>query len=184
MSPYFNQPPVFGPRISDDEIFCEGSRYTDRGRIKQRLIASGLPSVCALCGNTGEWQGRPLTLQLDHINGVPDDNRRENLRLLCPNCHSQTETFTGRRTTWVRCTGCDAWQRSAVRRCRHCRTWTTEALSALRGPLGHAPKIAWPPSEELVEAVRCSSYAAVGRSLGVSDNAVRKHLRKSAAACR
>jgi 5-methylcytosine-specific restriction endonuclease McrA len=43
-----------------------------------------------------EWHGRPLTLVLDHINGVNDDYRPDNLRLLCPNCHSQTPTFSGR----------------------------------------------------------------------------------------
>lgn len=51
---------------------------------------------CACCGNTGEWNGRPLVLQLDHINGDNCDNRLENLRFLCPNCHSQTDTFAGR----------------------------------------------------------------------------------------
>ena len=52
--------------------------------------------VCACCGNAGRWQGQPLTLQLDHVNGRYNDNRLENLRWLCPNCHSQTETFAGR----------------------------------------------------------------------------------------
>ena len=51
---------------------------------------------CQCCGNEGEWMGKSMTLQLDHINGVNDDNRLENLRFLCPNCHSQTETYTGR----------------------------------------------------------------------------------------
>ena len=54
------------------------------------------PFRCALCGNEGEWCGQPLTLQLDHVNGRYDDNRLENLRWLCPNCHSQTPTFAGR----------------------------------------------------------------------------------------
>lgn len=51
---------------------------------------------CALYGNKGEWNNKPLTLQLDHINGNHQDYRLENLRLLCPNCHSQIETFSSR----------------------------------------------------------------------------------------
>lgn len=52
---------------------------------------------CSICGNTGEWNSKKLVLQLDHINGIHNDNRIENLRLLCPNCHSQTDTFCGKR---------------------------------------------------------------------------------------
>jgi HNH endonuclease len=78
------------------EILVEGSTYTDRYRIKKRLLREGLlPNACAVCG-ISEWQGRPLVLELDHINGIGDDHRFENLRLLCPNCHSQTDTYCGR----------------------------------------------------------------------------------------
>ena len=52
---------------------------------------------CSICGNNGVYMEKPLTLQLDHINGVNNDNRLENLRFLCPNCHSQTETFSGKK---------------------------------------------------------------------------------------
>lgn len=48
---------------------------------------------CACCGNTGEWQGKKLTLQLDHIDGDNQNHTKENLRFMCPNCHSQTETW-------------------------------------------------------------------------------------------
>lgn len=51
---------------------------------------------CAFCGNTGEWLGQKLTLQLDHINGKNNDYRIENLRFLCPNCHSITPTYAGK----------------------------------------------------------------------------------------
>jgi 5-methylcytosine-specific restriction endonuclease McrA len=51
---------------------------------------------CFICENVGEWMGKPISLQLDHINGVNNDNRIENLRILCPNCHSQTETYAGK----------------------------------------------------------------------------------------
>ncbi len=67
-----------------------------RGTVKKRLIEAGiLKNVCEECG-LSEWRGKRLAIQIDHRNGVRDDHRIENLRMLCPNCHSQTETFAGR----------------------------------------------------------------------------------------
>lgn len=62
--------------------------------LSKRVKKDGLiPYACAICGNTGEWLGTALTLQLDHIDGDNTNNELDNLRYLCPNCHSQTETF-------------------------------------------------------------------------------------------
>lgn len=84
-------------RYDLDEILIENSTYANISRLKIRLINEGrLEYKCACCGNTGEWQGQKLTLQLDHINGKNNDHRIENLRLLCPNCHSITETYAGK----------------------------------------------------------------------------------------
>jgi hypothetical protein len=64
-----------------------------RATIKRRLLEAGiLENRCEWCGIT-EWRGKPISIQIDHANGIRDDHRRENLRMLCPNCHSQTETF-------------------------------------------------------------------------------------------
>lgn len=68
----------------------------NRKHVKTRLIRAGLlTNNCQSCGLTA-WQGKLLSMHLDHINGVKDDHRLENLQMLCPNCHSQTETY-GRR---------------------------------------------------------------------------------------
>lgn len=78
-----------------DELLQAG---IDRGRhyVKLRLIREGLKrNACERCGLV-EWQGAPITLALHHVNGVRNDNRLENLELLCPNCHRQTDTFAGR----------------------------------------------------------------------------------------
>ena len=81
------------PRTPDDEIFVVNGT-TKRSTVKSAFMRR-VPCVCAVC-NLSDWLGRKLTLQLDHINGIRNDNRIENLRLLCPNCHSQTETFAGK----------------------------------------------------------------------------------------
>ena len=58
------------------------------------MLAIGFAHRCG-CGQGPSWNGRPLVLQVDHINGDPLDNRQENIRFICPNCHTQTENFAG-----------------------------------------------------------------------------------------
>lgn len=88
------------PSLDQLEDSLTGSRSTQASRRKLRkaLIAEGVEYRCSECG-IDEWRGYPITLALDHINGDSRDNFRENLRFLCPNCHSQTETYGGRNKT-------------------------------------------------------------------------------------
>lgn len=85
-----------GPIRELDEILVENSTYKSTNSLKKRLLKEGLLEYkCAICGISG-WNNKPLVLQLDHINGINNDHRLENLQLVCPNCDSQSETFRGR----------------------------------------------------------------------------------------
>lgn len=80
---------------SDKDVFKESSRYSNLSVRKRILSQNILNYECEICG-ISSWNGQPLTLELDHINGKNNDHRIDNLRFLCPNCHSQTETYRGR----------------------------------------------------------------------------------------
>jgi hypothetical protein len=84
------------PRLEPDEVLFTRGRRRNRYHLKGRLLLSGLKEMrCERCG-VSEWRGVGLPLELHHINGDGLDNRLENLLLLCPNCHSQTDTWGGR----------------------------------------------------------------------------------------
>ena len=81
--------------VKAEDILKENCKH-QRTVLRRYIIKNNLiPYKCAICGCT-EWQGRTLSLELDHINGINNDNRLENLRFLCPNCHSQTSTYGSR----------------------------------------------------------------------------------------
>ncbi|MFF4821550.1 HNH endonuclease [Streptomyces sp. NPDC001312] len=71
----------------------EGKRRTGIALLRRALRDIGVPERCAGCGVGPEWLGKPMTLEVDHIDGEWSDDRRENLRLLCPNCHAITNTW-------------------------------------------------------------------------------------------
>jgi len=80
-------------RKSDEDFFCENSTPASGYMISKRLLENGREYKCEKCNNGDTWMGEKITLQVDHINGIHNDNRINNLRFLCPNCHSQTLTW-------------------------------------------------------------------------------------------
>ncbi len=84
-------------RYSLDQILVVDSPFTNSWDLRKRLVKDGLlKEECSRCGLT-EWLGQSITLELDHVNGERTDNRIENLRILCPNCHSLTPTYRGKK---------------------------------------------------------------------------------------
>jgi len=82
--------------FSDEIVFVENSSHP-RHRVKERIIKRNLIAyVCEECKQDSNWNGKKLVLQLDHKNGINNDNRLENLRFLCPNCHSQQDTYAAK----------------------------------------------------------------------------------------
>jgi transposase-like protein len=166
------------------EILVPHSTYS-RGKVKQRLFEAGLKDrACEMCGQDECWRGRRMSLILDHVNGVPDDNRIENLRIVCPNCAATLDTHCGRKNRMQRpirsCKRCGREFTAKYRRHAYCSQacgvrWDR---SVLRGrPNLQARKVERPPYERLMEEIEAMGYVAVGCKYGVSDNAVRKWVR-------
>jgi len=161
------------------KILVENSTFST-GHLKNRLVKEEILAYhCVLCG-LSEWQGSPLVLRLDHINGNPVDHRLENLRLLCPNCDSQQPTFSrGHRKrkkkekkVCSRCGGKVSLNSKSGLCCR-----CSEAVGPLKKFKDSLRKAERPSKKELQKKVGEFGFCAVGREYGVSGNAIRKWLR-------
>lgn len=176
--------------FAEHEIFVEN--WSGSQNVVRRKARKTFPQVCTECKIGSEWNAKPLVLQLDHINGNRKDCRKENLRFLCPNCHSQTPTFAGRSsfigvdtskkivvdrkrkiTIWNTCIDCETNIIRKSTRCRPCR------MKFQRIFVPRKTKIQWPSVEQVHKDVLLLGYRGVGNNLGVSDAAVKKFLKKN-----
>ena len=157
--------PIKQIRLSNDDVFCENSTYS-RHHLKDRIIKEKLIEYkCSKCGNDGIWNGEKLSLQLEHINGISNDNRLENLTFLCPNCHSQTKTFSGKKLKKIYYCKCGNEILKGSKQCLKC-------LHKKQRKVKNRPS-----KEQLIKEIKESSYVQVGKKYGVSDNTIRKWLK-------
>lgn len=153
------------PFLPLEKVMIENSNY-NRSNLKRRLIKENiLPNKCSICNQSTEWNNKNLVMILDHINGINNDNRIENLRLICPNCNSQQDTFCGRKNKKIyKCKDCGNNMFRASERCEKCSQIFRR-------------KVVWPSYEQLKEDIKELSYTKIGKKYGVSDNAVRKWIK-------
>ena len=152
-----------------EKIMIKNSTY-NRGDLKRRLLKNGmLENKCYICGQLPEHNNKELVMVLDHINGVNNDNREENLRLLCPNCNSQQKTFAGR----------NAKKEKKKYLCKKCsKKISRKSKSGLCVQCVKEYKVKNRPSKDiLLKEVEEHNYCIVGRRYGVSDNCIRKWLK-------
>ena len=152
--------------ISLEEVTIKNSTY-DRGNLKKRLLKDGiLENKCDICDLEPVWQNKNLVMVLDHINGVNNDHRLRNLRLLCPNCNSQTSTFAGKTfKKKYNCKKCGIGIIKKSKLCCKCYSFRQRKVKDR------------PSKEQLLKEIEETNYCAVGRKYGVSDNAVRKWVK-------
>jgi len=174
------------PAVPLSDVLVAGSTYS-RGTLKRRLLEEGLKRpLCEMCGQGELWHGRRLPMVLDHVNGIHDDHRLENLRILCPNCNATLDTHCGKHRTRKHhdraCPSCGETFRPSTGGQRYCSTSCAgRGENSRRAQLANR-RVERPPYEQLVAEIEALGYLAVGRKYGVSDNAIRKWRRAYEAA--
>lgn len=160
-------------------------------RTKNRLLKEGLLiNKCSICGQGPLWKGKKLNMILDHINGVFDDNRIENLRLACPNCNSQFDTNCGKNIKNLnRCLKCSKYIKknksglckicsSQTKKNKECTSCGKKIKSNKNGKcfLCFDRKIVKdrPDKDQLLEMILKMPMTKIGKKYGVSDQAVKK----------
>lgn len=158
--------------VSLEDIFS-GKEYASSSTLRRKLLkANVIANECSICGHSGNWNNIPLSLQLDHIDGNPKNNSLSNLRLLCPNCHSQTSNFAGKNKRIP----------DKVHEPKYCEICGRETKGFtswchLCSVLKNRKILDRPSREDLIKLLKVNSYVSVGKMYNVSDNAIRKWLK-------
>lgn len=161
-------------KIELDEILIENSNYKSTSNLKERLYKEGLKErCCELCGQGEEWHGKKMSLILDHINGVHDDNRLENLRIVCPNCNATLDTHCGKNKAKKNLKKVE-YGFNISDKVNFGKIQTKEKLEA---QYNHRKIKDRPTIDILKNDIITLGYVGTGRKYGVSDNAIRKWVK-------
>ena len=153
---------------TEENIFIENSTASQRTLRDWYFKGKYTPYICSICGQEPVWQGKELTLILDHINGINKDDRLENLRWVCPNCNQQLDTTNGKNKKMIKkhyyCVDCGKEISRHSVRCQSCSSKAKivplEEMQVTR--------------EELKVMIRTIPFTQIGAKYGVSDNTIRK----------
>lgn len=153
------------------EVLTTGSTY-NRKSLKRRLINDGfLKNVCEKCGQDELWYNEKMSLILDHINGISDDNRIENLRILCPNCNATLPTHGGKNIKFKP-------KKTSKENKRYYQKKTKDEIINIDKKRSHNQrKVKRPPYEQLIDEINDFGYRGTGRKYGVCDNTIKKWVK-------
>ena len=151
-----------------ENVFCKNSTASQKTLREWYIKGNYTKYECSICGQQPFWNGKELTLILDHINGINKDDRLENLRWVCPNCNYQLDTTNGKNKTHKEhslnyCIDCGEIISRQAKRCLKCsnKAKTNQIVNKIS-------------REELKQLIRTTPFTQIGIKFGVSDNAVRK----------
>lgn len=179
---------ILGVETPIENVLIENSGY-NRKSLKKRLYQLNMKKrECEMCGQGEEWKGRKMSLIIDHINGVWNDNRIENLRIVCPNCNATLDTHCGKNKKQKKQLPNDEVKILKVpKNTKIIKTPKPQKVKKLKikssnpnwrtDPKLKRRKVDRPSYAILVEEVLNDGYSATGRKYGVSDNAIRKWIK-------
>ena len=149
-------------KIPLKDILIENSTYTNSTRLKDKLYDSNLKKrECELCGQGEEWNGKKMSLIIDHINGKHLDNRIENLRIVCPNCNATLDTHCGKNIKHKKIIK----EKLGYNKDTYIKTHLNKR------------KVDRPPYNVLIDQIKTLGYKGTGERYGVSDNSIRKWVK-------
>lgn len=168
----------FGPKkISSETALVENrlNGYREKANVLRRsLIEAGMEYKCNCCGLLPIWNNKPITLQVNHKNSNPYDNRKENLEFLCGNCHIQyTDECIKLRKAERSTTPCECGNEKA-KKAKICKECNLKLRLPKYSELSKRTKINWPSVEEMTKLVWEIPTVKLAEKLGVSDNAISK----------
>jgi len=151
-----------------ENYLVSGSTYQSTSSLKKRLYSEALKQpICEECGQDEHWREKHISMILDHINGIHDDNRLENLRMLCPNCNAALPTHCGRNSKRTK------KEKYAIKNIKSKKEKTiNKKIQSINARVNKRPTF-----EELQNDVNNMGFSGTGRKYGVSDNSIRKWIK-------